>query len=330
MGFGQISGCGLRGESGGLLRPLNRWDGFSLHSISFGQEIAVTALQMANAYCTLANGGKVMRPYIVCKVFDENHNLVQETHPEILRTISDRSSLDSLKSYLYDVVQEGTGTGTKLKTVSIAGKTGTAQIIGRKGESTADKYTGVFLGFFPVESPRIAMAIAYDQPDRAHHFGAQCAVPTFKKVAEEMLSLPTCDLIPSLRETKMSYVRTPNYLGQHVEQAEASLKQSNLDYKLVIQGSQGIVIDQYPKPGVNYDATKPMVLIIGSTDKKKRVDTPSNTMPDLYGLTIRNALNIARERHVVLNVDGSGTIISQSIPIGTTISPGMICKATAR
>jgi cell division protein FtsI/penicillin-binding protein 2 len=330
LGFGQVSGCGIRGESPGLLRPLNRWDGFSLHSISFGQEIGVTALQMASGYSTLANGGKVMRPYIVDKVFDENHRLVQETRPEILRTVSDRASLDTLKTFLHDVVEQGTGTGAKLKTVSIAGKTGTAQIIGRKGESTSGKFTGVFAGFFPVENPRITMIIAYDQPDHAHHFGAQCAVPTFRSVAEQLLGLPACDLVPKLRESNQSYVNTPNFLGKTADQAEDALKRSNLDYKLVFQGRQNTVIDQYPKPGVAVDAKKPIVLIIGARDKNRRVDTPANTMPDLYGLTIRNALNIARERKIILSVEGSGTIISQTIPIGTPLSPGIICKATAK
>ena len=112
MGFGHKTSLIYPGETPGILRKPKDWLGFSLHSISFGQEISVGALQLANAYCCLANGGKVMQPHLVKEIKGKNDRIIASYKPKIMRTISDNRSLDTLKVFLKSVVDYGTATPT--------------------------------------------------------------------------------------------------------------------------------------------------------------------------------------------------------------------------
>ena len=173
FGFGTRTGSDISGEAAGLLRKLKDWQGFSLHSISFGQEISVTPLQLTTSYAAIANGGVLMKPYLVKEVVDKNNKVVYQNKPTRIRKISQKASIDTLQTILQDVVEYGTGAVTSLPYISIAGKTGTAekQTSGTSGY-TKNKYVSNFAGYFPADDPQIVGVIIYDEPSYRYHYAS--------------------------------------------------------------------------------------------------------------------------------------------------------------
>lgn len=333
LGFGHPTGIDLSGEKGGIFRKLRDWQGFSLHSISFGQEMSATAIQLANAYCALANNGKIIQPYIVKEVKDDSGKIILKNETKVLRTISNKKSLNKLKEYLQAVVDNGTAQATKLDYITIAGKTGTAEkkIDGKVGYSK-DKYTSVFAGFFPVDKPEYVMVIIYDEPKYSDmsYYASLSAVPTFKKVLEDMLNLPKIDLALSIKKSKQEFIFAPDMRNLSKSKAISILKDKGIDYR--IEGnSGGIVVNQYPAPNTSFNRKEKVVLVFRPEPKEvAEANVSDYSMPNLKGLTLRKALALAHQKSVKISVNGSGIVVNQSIAAGEKISYGEQCKVTAK
>lgn len=333
MGFGHKTGSNLAGEASGILRKVRDWQGFSLHSISFGQEISATALQLANAYCTMANGGKVMQPYIVKEIIDEDGKIVEKTEPVVLRKISDARSLDTLKVFLKSVVDYGTATGTRFEYLSIAGKTGTGQkaVSGKRGYAD-EKYTAAFPGFFPVDKPEYVILIVYDEPDYSSYayYASLSAVPTFKKVVTRIINLPNSKLLTTIKEKEKEYISAPAILGLSRSEAEKKLIEKGISYEIHEKSPGGIVINQFPKPNTAYDKNERLIVILDKTEDSEDVEAFDFAMPDLSGMTLRQALALANKRNIKLIIKGRGIVFSQSIPRGAKTKFGEKCTIKAR
>jgi len=333
LGFGHPTGVDLSGEKGGLFRKLKDWQGFSLHSISFGQELSSTAIQLANAYCALANNGKVVQPYIVKEAINDAGEVVFKNEPKILREISNKKSLNILKEYLQAVVDEGTARATKLDYITIAGKTGTAEkkIEGKVGYSK-DKYTSSFAGFFPVDKPEYVMVIIYDEPKYSDmsYYASLSAVPTFRKVLEDMLNLPKIDLALSIKKSNQEFIFAPDLRNLPKNKAISILTKKGIDYR--IEGnSNGVVVNQYPAPNTSFNKNEKVILVFKrETEETIEVSVSDYLMPNLKGLTLRKALALAHQKSVKLSVSGSGIVVKQSIAAGEKISYGEQCKVTAK
>ena len=332
LGFGRKTGSNLAGESSGIFRKLKDWQGYSLHSISFGQEISVTALQLANAYCAFANDGKIMQPYIIKEIRDENNKIVKTFRPKLLRTVSNKKSLDTLKIFLKSVVDYGSATATKLDYLTIAGKTGTGEKIlyGEKSYSE-EKYTSVFAGFFPVENPKYVIVVIFDEPEYENYsyYASVSAVPTFKNIVQNIINLPQCDLIIELKEKDKEFVQMPNLIGLTKEKAVEILRKKNLLYNLIENDKNGFVKNQYPKPKVSFDKTEVVIVILDKEKQENQNNKLDFKMPNLIGLTLREALAEANRKKIKLVINGKGIISSQSISEGSKIRFGEKCIITA-
>ncbi|NQV19523.1 MAG: PASTA domain-containing protein [Armatimonadetes bacterium] len=332
LGFGRKTGSNLAGESSGIFRKLKDWQGYSLHSISFGQEISVTALQLANAYCALANDGKIMQPYIIKEIRDENDEIVKTFRPKLLRTVSNKKSLDTLKIFLKSVVDYGSATATKLDYLTIAGKTGTGEKIlyGEKSYSE-EKYTSVFAGFFPVENPKYVIVVIFDEPEYENYsyYASISAVPTFRNIVQNIINLPQCDLIIELKEKDKEFVQMPNLIGLTKEKAVEILRKKNLFYNLIENDKNGFVKNQYPKPKVSFDKTEVVIVILDKEKQENQNIKLEFKMPNLIGLTLREALAEANRKKIKLVINGKGIISSQSISEGSKIRFGEKCIITA-
>jgi cell division protein FtsI (penicillin-binding protein 3) len=183
FGFGAKTDIELPGEERGLLRPPKRWSGISIGSISIGQEVGVTPVQLVAAYSAIANGGVWIQPRIIHDVFRDG---VHDPHPPAAghRVVSERTA-DEMKQMLAGVVDHGTGRLTKLDGYSSGGKSGTAQKI-ISGRYSATHYIASFVGFAPVERPVVTILVSIDSPVGAHH-GGEVAGPAFKSIAEQTL-----------------------------------------------------------------------------------------------------------------------------------------------
>jgi cell division protein FtsI/penicillin-binding protein 2 len=237
----------LLGEESGLLRPLSEWSSFSKHSLSFGQEISVTAIQMVYAYATLANGGRLLYPNIVKEVKD-NDGTVKEFNSQLIRLIGTQSALDTLKTILQAVVEEGLGKPAYLDFVNIAGKTGTGEKLKDSGPGYKEgKYVATFIGFFPVEDPEIVMLILFDEPTYKYRFGSLSCAPTFKKIVQEMVVLPNSHLLTHIKQINQKYILVPDCIGLSMDEVASLLSQQHIAYTITGDGS--VVTDQFPKPG---------------------------------------------------------------------------------
>mgnify|MGYP005840132747 CR=1 FL=1 len=187
FGFGRRTGIPLEEEKPGFVWPLDKWSKRSIYMLPMGQEISVTSLQLINAFCAIANGGNLMKPLLVLAVEDENHIPIQEYKPEVIRRVLSKETTDKMKIALSDVVSEsGTARLADIIGYTEAGKTGTAQkvIDGRYSDRIFDS---TFVGFTPVDNPRVAILIAMNGTKKPNHYGGTVAGPVFSSVGEQVL-----------------------------------------------------------------------------------------------------------------------------------------------
>jgi len=183
--FGIPTGIELVGETGGVLKPPSQWSKTSIGAIPIGQEVTVTALQMVCAMSVIANEGIYMKPYVVKYIQDQEGEIIEEFHPQQEGQVMKPETALRVKNILTKVVAKGTGRMAMIDNVLVAGKTGTAQKV-ENGTYSHSKFYASFVGFAPVEDPKIAMVVVFDEP-HGTHYGGTVAAPVFKEVAQDVL-----------------------------------------------------------------------------------------------------------------------------------------------
>ncbi|MBI3317990.1 MAG: penicillin-binding protein [Candidatus Omnitrophica bacterium] len=187
FGFGVPTGVGLPGEVAGVAKPPAQWSKTSITAIPMGQEVAVTALQLAQAISVVANGGFLVRPWIVREIRHPSGAVVKAFRPAVVRRVIAPEVAQTMKEILAQAVEEGTGQLAKVPGVRAAGKTGTAQKIEPSGGYSHDHFVASFIGFAPVEDPELAIVVVVDDP-RGQYFGGVVSAPVFREVASEAFS----------------------------------------------------------------------------------------------------------------------------------------------
>ena len=186
FGIGAKTNINLPGESTGKVRDIKEWSGVSLASISFGQEISVTPIQLITAVSAIANGGILMKPYII-KAVERDGIAVDEFKPEVVRRVISEKTSRELSEILEYAVKYGTGQNAIIKGYDVAGKTGTAQKASpdKKGYSE-DKFISSFIGYVPSRNPRIVILVIIDEPEGVA-WGGEVAAPAFREIARQSL-----------------------------------------------------------------------------------------------------------------------------------------------
>ncbi|MCS7215577.1 MAG: penicillin-binding protein 2 [Thermodesulfovibrio sp.] len=188
FGFGEKTGIDLPGEVAGYIRPTNKWSGTSIGAIPIGQEVAVTPIQILRAYATIANGGYLVKPFVVSEIRSPEGNILYKSVIQREKIVSERTA-KIMRDILKKVTEEGgTATQAKIDGNNVAGKTGTAQKYDPKtGKYSKDKFISSFVGFIPAENPRIAMIVVIHDPKGAH-YGGVVAAPVFRAISNEALA----------------------------------------------------------------------------------------------------------------------------------------------
>jgi cell division protein FtsI (penicillin-binding protein 3) len=188
FGFGRKTGVDLPGEIAGLVKDQRLWSGVSIGSIAIGQEIGVTPVQVATAYCALANGGILLKPYIVAEIVDRDGGEGKKFQPQVVGRIITEETCAKVNKILQRVVEAGTGEKARPAGYTAAGKTGTAQKIDQKtGTYSKKDYVSSFAGFVPATAPRLVILVMVDSPEGVI-YGGSVAAPVFKAVAEQSLA----------------------------------------------------------------------------------------------------------------------------------------------
>ena len=271
FGFGSPTGVGLAGESRGQLRDPQRWSLLSLPTMSIGQEISVTALQMVSAFGAIANGGTLMQPRLVKSTFDAEGRETRRFDVKAVRQVISPATARTVSNILSTVVDSGTGRFAAIPGYPVAGKTGTAQ----KLDPATRRYShapGVlsFVGFAPADEPRFAMLVMLDEP-RNEKWGSEAAAPIFSAIGREILrylevpprdvqpvqivtgppvepaSPPRMRLVSTAEATQPDGTRRmPDLGGKTLRQALEALEPYRVEVRLA---GQGRVFRQVPAPG---------------------------------------------------------------------------------
>jgi cell division protein FtsI/penicillin-binding protein 2 len=186
FGFGLKSGVDLPGEVSGITKEPRQWSKISIAAIPIGQEVGVTTLQLLSAISVIANGGQLMRPYIISETRDKQGETIKKFSPVMIRKVISLDTAARVKKILTGVVEEGTGKLAKVPGFTAAGKTGTAQKLEPNGTYSHNKFVASFIGFAPAEDPLIAIAVTVDEP-HPYYFGGVVAAPVFKNVASDTI-----------------------------------------------------------------------------------------------------------------------------------------------
>ena len=187
FGFGNLTGIDLPGETPGRIRRPKDWSVLSLASLSIGQELSVTPLQMLVAVSAVANGGTLVRPYVARLVKAADGRIVRQGSPVQLRRVITEGTARTLTNILKGVVTDGTGKAAAVQGFEVAGKTGTSQKLERAtGRYSRQKVVASFVGFIPAEQPRLAIIVVIDEP-KILQWGGSIAAPTFREIARESL-----------------------------------------------------------------------------------------------------------------------------------------------
>jgi len=180
------TGAGFGCEAVGRLAPADKWPLIQLANVGFGQGIAVTPLQMACVYATIANGGVYVPPRIIREVRYRN-NVAEPLPMRRSRRVISRRAADLLTKMLVDCVEEGTGKNARIEGRVVAGKTGSAQIASPNGRGyLPGAFVASFIGFAPAEKPRLVVAVVVNRP-KGSHYGATVAAPVFREIVEKAL-----------------------------------------------------------------------------------------------------------------------------------------------
>jgi cell division protein FtsI/penicillin-binding protein 2 len=186
FGFGEKANIRLPGVSSGLLGKRKNWNERSLASISFGQEIAVTPLQMVVALSAIANGGTLMEPHIA-KALMRDGEIIKENKPKKIRRVISEKTSQQMMEMLKLVVESGTGKKAALEGFDVAGKTGTAQKYITETQSySKTEFISSFIGYAPAHAPRLAILVMIDNP-KGLHWGGVVAAPVFLEIVKKSL-----------------------------------------------------------------------------------------------------------------------------------------------
>jgi cell division protein FtsI (penicillin-binding protein 3) len=202
FGFGAKLGIDLPGEISGMIKEPRAWSKTSIGAIPIGQEVGVTALQLAGAMSVIANGGQLMKPYVIDEIRDKKGGVIMKAQPKLIRRVLSLDTSLRMTKMLTGVVEEGTGKMAQIPGFTSAGKTGTAQKLEPNGAYSHNKFVGSFVGFAPSEDPLITIVVSLDEPHPSY-YGGVVAAPVFKNVAEDVLrylktkQALTADLYPN-------------------------------------------------------------------------------------------------------------------------------------
>lgn len=290
FGFGLKTGIGLEGESKGLLAEPKHWSPRSLPTMGMGQEIGVTAIQMAMAYAAVANGGTLYQPRLVKAVIDDDGKVRRAWAPRAVRTVIKKDACVKMARMLRRVVESGTGTQAKIKGVEIAGKTGTGQKA-MNGIYVSGKYTAVFAGFLPAERANLVCVVVVDEPLANGYYGGVVSAPVFKNVMEYALKrdltlLPAQCYNPKPREEKQPAAKVvadsrhkrgedlekpaqpegsvyPSVVGLTLRDASEVLAKSQIRWRAF---GSGVVLEQRPEALSPLDRAKLCNLVLGEAE----------------------------------------------------------------
>lgn len=316
------TGSNLYGESNSLFTKEATVGEVELATMSFGQRLNITPLQMITAISTIANDGVLMKPIIVDKITNTDTGSVTNVEPTAVRQVISKETATTMKELMESVVVNGTGYRGAVTGYSVGGKTGTSEPIDSK---ESEGYVASFVAISPVEDTQIVLLVCFYGVERGQQ-GGQVAAPVASQMLTEILPYMG---VPSdtTANDNSDLIQVPEIRNKTFTEAEKTLKSAGFTVKSVTNQDKNSVTvsDQVPKPGVSLSKNSVIVLYDDTNTTRTSV-----TVPDLNLKSSAQAISDLRSLNLNVSIDGSGTVVSQDPPANSQVEEGSIVKITLK
>ena len=325
FGLFDSTNSGLYGEQSSIFQKLENVGPVELATMSFGQRLNITPLQMITAVSCVANDGILMQPRIVKSITNTDTGAVTETPVTQVRQVISKETATEVKSMMESVVTEGTGRHAAVTGYSIGGKTGTSE----PTEANAEEgYVASYIAISPVEDTKIVLLVTlYDPQGKNGYQGGQVAGPVVSQMLNEIL--PYLGVVSSTTgdNSSSNYITVPDVRNKTVAEAEKTLKDAGFKVKTYVNGDANTILveDQNPKPGSSLPKNSLIILYgEGSTT------STSVVVPDLKGMNASQATSTLQAKNLNINIEGSGTVMAQDYMANEQVPEGTIIKVTLK
>ncbi len=316
FGFTEKTGIEALGEANPIYFTASQLSSVSLASESFGQTFSVTPIQVVTALSAIANGGKLMQPYLIDEELDNNGNVLRKTQPTVRRQVISKETAAEIASMMEDVCKSGTGRNGYVAGYRVAGKTGTTQKYQLKGT-----YIASFACFAPADNPEIALLLIVDEPVAEINGSTVCA-PAAAKIMESSLEYLGVERQYTEKELAGLDTVTPGVIGSEVNSAVDTLEKAGFSVRVIGTGSA--VLSQSPAGGQTIPRGGVIALYTTSNDEDKL----EVTVPDLTGMSIKAVKKYAASEGLNVRVSGNSSLdvisYEQNIEAGSTAEYGTI------
>lgn len=325
FGFTQKTGIDLPGEAMPQYYPEESYGIVELSSASFGQTNSLTPIQVCAGLSAIANGGRLVTPYLVSSIVDADGKVVSKTQPNVVRQVISEETSKTVREMMKSVVDNGTGKNGYVAGYSVGGKTGTSTKLGESKEGEGDKYIVSFGAIAPSDNPELAMIIIVDEPNQDLGGGALCA-PIAAEVIEEAMAVLGIEPKYDEKEVKKLSAYTPNVTGKSLSDAKKMISEYKL--KAVVIGDGDKVTRQNPTSASTIP-TNGTVYLYTNDAKKQTVK-----VPNFNGLTVNEAKSLAGDCFLNIEIKGnsldSGNVVAsrQSEEKDATVEKGTVIKVT--
>lgn len=325
FGFTQKTNIDLPGEASPQYYKEDQYGIVELSSASFGQTNSLTPIQVCTGLCAIANGGKLLQPYLVSSIADANGKTVKKTETKEIRQVISADTSEKVRKMMKSVVDNGTGKNGYVAGYSVGGKTGTSTKLGESKNGEGDKYIVSFGAIAPSDDPEIAMLIIVDEPNQDLGGGALCA-PIAAQVTQEATNV--LGIEPKYNDSEMKDLskQTPNVVGKSLDEAKKTLEENNLNY--VVVGDDSTVTRQCPS-GADTIPNGGTVYLYTDDSEKQTVN-----VPNFNGLTVNEAKDLASSSNLNIQIAGnsmsSGTVVAyrQSEETQANVEKGTVVTVT--
>lgn len=329
FGFGMPTGIELPGEASGELKKPVEWSGATLNSIAYGYEVAATPVQIAAAYCAVANGGVLMKSYIISKELNENGEIVYAGRPEKIRRVISEETAKTLREFFVGVVERGTGRPATIRGITVAGKTGTSRTV-VNGRYETGSYNASFVGFFPAEKPEILCLVIVENPVAGGYTGSMASAPIFKAIAQQIINnngtFSRIATTAAGREEAGMLISVPDVSHVQRDIAEEILVRNG--FHVSVSGEGEMVSRQEPEAGTKVERGASVMLVINQS--AAQVAPGVILIPELRGMSVRRAINRLMAEKLDAAVLGSGIVVRQHPAANSTGSAGtkvtLVCE----
>ncbi len=325
FGFTQKTNIDLPGEASPQYYKEDQYGIVELSSASFGQTNSLTPIQVCTGLCAIANGGKLLQPYLVSSIADANGKTVKKTQTKEIRQVISADTSEKVRKMMKSVVDNGTGKNGYVAGYSVGGKTGTSTKLGESKNGEGDKYIVSFGAIAPSDDPEIAMLIIVDEPNQDLGGGALCA-PIAAQVTQEAMNV--LGIEPKYNDSEMKDLskQTPNVVGKSLDEAKKTLEENNLNF--VVVGDDSTVTRQCPS-GADTIPNGGTVYLYTDDSEKQTVN-----VPNFSGLTVNEAKDLASSSNLNIQIAGnsmsSGTVVAyrQSEETQAKVEKGTVITVT--